>query len=108
MNPKSEIPASVERLVMQCLDKDPTKRPQHAQELSRMFRAAAGLSVEPPKPKLSLSLRLAVRHLERGIWRHRWRETRDTSLPAPSPSLGEGPPALAEGPPGGGYDETWR
>ena len=56
MNPKSEIPASVERLVMQCLDKDPTKRPQNAQELSRMFRAAAGLSVEPSQPKRSLWL----------------------------------------------------
>ena len=49
INPKREIPSAVERLVMQCLDKDPTKRPQNAQELSRMFRAAAGVSVEPPK-----------------------------------------------------------
>ena len=56
MNPKSEIPSAVERLVMQCLDKDPTKRPQNAQELSRMFRAAAGLSVEPLQPKRSLWL----------------------------------------------------
>ena len=56
MNPKSEIPAAVERLVMQCLEKDPTKRPQNAQELSRMFRAAAGLSVEPLQPKRSLWL----------------------------------------------------
>ena len=56
MNPKSEIPSSVERLVMQCLDKDPTKRPQNAQELSRMFRAAAGLSVEPLQPKRNLWL----------------------------------------------------
>jgi serine/threonine-protein kinase len=54
MNPKSEIPAAVERLVMQCLDKDPTKRPQNAQELARMFRAAAGLSVERPPPIPSL------------------------------------------------------
>ena len=108
MNPKSEIPASVERLVMQCLDKDPTKRPQSAQELSRMFRAAAGLSLKPLQSKSILSLWPTFRRLERGIWRHRWRETRDTSLPAPSPSLGEGPPALAGGPPGGGYDEAWR
>ena len=56
MNPKSEIPSSVERLVMQCLDKDPTKRPQSAQELSRMFRAAAGLSPKPLQPKRSLWL----------------------------------------------------
>ncbi|MGZ3384442.1 MAG: protein kinase domain-containing protein, partial [Isosphaeraceae bacterium] len=58
MNPKTEIPAAVERLVMQCLDKDPTKRPQNAQELSRMFRAAAGLSQEPSHHKPNL--RLAV------------------------------------------------
>ena len=56
MNPKSEIPSAVERLVMQCLDKDPTKRPQNAQELSRMFRAAAGLSVGPLQPKRNLWL----------------------------------------------------
>jgi len=56
MNPKSEIPSSVERLVMQCLDKDPTKRPQNAQELSRMFRAAAGLSPKPLQPERSLWL----------------------------------------------------
>ncbi|MGZ3317543.1 MAG: serine/threonine protein kinase, partial [Isosphaeraceae bacterium] len=60
MNPKSEIPSSVERLVMQCLDKDPTKRPQSAQELSRMFRAAAGVSVEPPPPKPRLWLAASV------------------------------------------------
>jgi len=56
MNPKREIPAAVERLVMQCLDKDPTKRPQNAQELSRMFRAAAGLSPKPLQPKRNLGL----------------------------------------------------
>jgi serine/threonine-protein kinase len=56
MNPQSEIPSSVERLVMQCLDKDPTKRPQSAQELSRMFRAAAGLSPKPLQPERSLWL----------------------------------------------------
>ncbi len=56
MNPKSEIPSSVERLIMQCLDKDPTKRPQSAQELSRMFRAAAGLSPKPLQPERSMGL----------------------------------------------------
>jgi serine/threonine-protein kinase len=60
MNPKSEIPSSVERLVMQCLDKDPTKRPQNAQELSRMFREAAGLSVERLQPKRNLWLAVAA------------------------------------------------
>lgn len=67
MNPKSEIPASVERLVMQCLDKDPTKRPQSAQELSRMFRAAAGLSVEPLQPKRSLWLAVGAACLGIGL-----------------------------------------
>ena len=32
---------------MQCLEKEPERRPQNAQELARMFRAAAGLSAQP-------------------------------------------------------------
>ena len=67
MNPKSEIPPAVERLVMQCLDKDPTKRPQSAQELSRMFREAAGLSVEPLQPKRSLWLAVGAACVSIGL-----------------------------------------
>ncbi len=43
---------------MQCLEKDPAKRPRDAQELARMFRAAAGLSVEQFQPRRAS--RLAV------------------------------------------------
>jgi serine/threonine-protein kinase len=44
------IPPEVERLVMQCLEKDPEKRPRSARELAERFRAAIGEPVTPPSP----------------------------------------------------------
>ena len=38
------VPASLDRLVMACLDKDPERRPRHAAELER---ALAKLGLEP-------------------------------------------------------------
>jgi eukaryotic-like serine/threonine-protein kinase len=45
-NPRADIPRGVERVVMQCLEKEPDKRPQSARELAENFRRAAGLMVE--------------------------------------------------------------
>jgi serine/threonine protein kinase/formylglycine-generating enzyme required for sulfatase activity len=57
-NPKAKVPPEVERLVRQCLEKDPTNRPQSAQELAEKFRAAAAHAL--PKPKLAHPLFLWV------------------------------------------------
>jgi serine/threonine-protein kinase len=66
-NPGVKTPPEVERLVMQCLEKDPDRRPRSARDLAALFRestveplsspaesTAAGSPSEPPKPETSL------------------------------------------------------
>ncbi len=56
-NRKVTVPPGVERVVLQCLEKDPDKRPQSAGELAELFRAAAGnaaAGVAPARRKVGL------------------------------------------------------
>ncbi len=47
VNPALAIPAAVERVVSQCLEKDPDLRPSTARELKELFRQAATVRVDP-------------------------------------------------------------
>jgi serine/threonine protein kinase/formylglycine-generating enzyme required for sulfatase activity len=42
-NPQARVPREVERVVLQCLEKDPDRRPHTARELSESFLQAAGV-----------------------------------------------------------------
>ena len=81
-NPKVNVPPAVERVVMQCLEKDPAKRPQSAQELARLFRAAAGCT----HPRRSLWLAVGAACVGIGLLGVLALAFR------PSPSPGDGPP----------------
>jgi serine/threonine protein kinase len=48
-NPKAKVPPEVERVVMQCLEKDPFKRHQTAQKLAEAFRAAIDQATRPAR-----------------------------------------------------------
>jgi eukaryotic-like serine/threonine-protein kinase len=48
-NPRADVPPEVERVVLQCLEKDPARRPQTARELSERFLEAAGMSDVAPR-----------------------------------------------------------
>jgi len=51
-NPKAKVPPNIERLVRQCLAKNPKQRPQSAKELRERFQNALDLA----KPPMFLSL----------------------------------------------------
>jgi serine/threonine-protein kinase len=88
VNPETKVPAEVERLVMECLAKDPKKRPAEARVLAERFRAAAGLPAlagtgtlsvapvgAPAGVKTGRSLRIlaglaAVALILYGIWKY--------------------------------------
>jgi serine/threonine-protein kinase len=62
LNPRAMIPPEIERLVLQCLEKNPANRPQTALELAQRFHAAADrvLSRKRRKSRTRVLAALAV------------------------------------------------
>ena len=48
INPDTTVPAAVEQVVLQCLQKDPTQRPANAETLQKRFHEAVGDKLGPP------------------------------------------------------------
>jgi serine/threonine protein kinase len=67
-NPGVKTPPEVERLVMQCLEKDPDRRPRSARELGELFLAAISKPLSPPaaaETSLLEQIIGSMRHAER-------------------------------------------
>jgi hypothetical protein len=55
---KSEIPSAVNRLIMRCLSKDPSKRPESAREILAVMTKE--MLVPPPAPAAGRGQKLVI------------------------------------------------